>query len=148
SAPGQYQGGFFMRNGLGRLSPAATWNTMCGGPSAAGPYFNDCAQYQLLRVDAVRYDAPTFHGFGLGGTYGEDHFWDAACSYAGEWYGFRIAAGLGYRWYLDREPDVPFPAELPTGRLSDTDRRQWLSSASVMHVASGLYVSAAYTHYK
>jgi predicted porin len=148
SEPGEFQGGFFMRNGLGRLSATATWNTMCGGPPAAGPYENDCAEYATQRRDAVRYDAPVFHGFGLGGTYGEDHFWDAAGTYAGEWHGFRVAAGLGYRWYLDREPDVPFPAELPTRRLSDTDRRHWLSSASVMHMASGLYVSAAYTRYE
>ena len=146
SEPGEFQGGFFMRNGLGRLS-TATWNTMCGGPNGAGPYGSDCAEYGVDRRDAVRYDTPTFHGFGLSGTFGEDDYWDVAASYAGEWHGFRIAAGLGYRWYSDREPDVIVLGP-PDSRLRDTDRRHWLSSASLMHIASGLYVPAAYTRYE
>ena len=146
SEPGEFQGSFFMRNGVGRLS-AATWNTMCGGPNGAGPYANDCAEYATDRRDAVRYDTPTFHGFTLGGTFGEDNYWDVGATYAGQWYGFRVAAAGGHRWYGDREPDVLVIGP-PDTKLRDTDRRQWLTSASVMHVATGLYVSAAYTRYE
>ena len=146
SEPGEYQGSFFMRNGIGRLS-AATWNTMCGGPNGAGPYSNDCAEYATQRRDAVRYDLPAFHGFTMGGSFGEDNFWDVAGYYAGEWHGFRVAAGAGHRWYGDREPDVLVVGP-PDSKLRDTDRRQWLTSGSVMHVATGLYVSAAYTRYQ
>jgi len=146
SEPGEFQGGFLVRNGLGRLG--GSWANLCGGPSAAGPYSGDCFEHGPSRRDAVRYDTPTWHGFVLSGAFGEDDFWDAALRYTGEWHGFRVAAGVGHRWYLDREPDVPVPAAAPTGALQDTDRRQWLTSASIMHVASGLFVSGAYTRYE
>jgi hypothetical protein len=98
------------------------------------------------------YTSPTWHGFTFGASFGEDDFYDASARYAGEWYGFRVAAGLGYRWYGDREPDVPIPllpATAPkTDRLADTDRRQWLSSASIMHVATGLFVSGTWNQYQ
>src|SRR5262245_42001298 len=54
------------------------------------------------------------------------------------------AAGIGYKRYTDREPDVIILGP-PDAKLEDTDRRHWLTSGSIMHVASGLYVSAAYT---
>jgi len=148
SEPGEYQGGFFMRNGLGRFSTATTWATQCGGPSAAGPYSGDCFEHGPSRRDAVRYDTPTLHGLVFSAAFGEDNFWDVALRYAGEWHGFRVAAGAGYRRYEDREPDVPVPTLAPTGKLQDTDRRHWLTSASVMHVASGLFLSGAYTRHE
>jgi predicted porin len=148
SEPGEYQGAFLMRNGVGALG--SSWANQCGGPSAAGPYSSDCFEHGPSRRDAVRYDTPTYWGFQLSGAFGEDDFWDAALRYSGEHHGFRFAAGVGYRWFYDREPDLPAPAlpAAPTGPLRDTGRRQWLASASVMHVATGLFVSAAYTNYE
>jgi porin-like protein len=167
SEPGEYQGGFIMRNGPNRLSfnsptsIGATWATMCGGPSpgvsaafpfgAAGPYSNDCNEHGPLRRDAVRYDTPTLWGFTASGSFGEDDIWDAALRYGAEHHGFRVAAGVGYRWLGDREPDIPIPllpAEAPTTKLHDTDRRQWLTSASIMHLATGLFVSGAFMQYE
>jgi hypothetical protein len=161
SEPGEYQGGFIMRNGLQRLSfnsPSslgATWATMCGGPSpstpfpgAAGPYANDCNEHGPLRRDAVRYDSPTFWGFTVSGSYAEQHIYDAALRYSTELYGYRVAAGFGYRVFQDREPDLPFPSTLPIDRFADTDRRQWLTSASIMHLATGLFVSGAFVQYE
>ncbi len=158
SEPGEFQGGFLMRNGLGRFSvgtPAAgsvvppagaTWSTQCGGPSGAGPYSADCWEHGPSRRDAIRYDTPTFWGFILSGSFGEDDFYDAALRYSGELYGFRVAAGVGYRQFSDREPDIPFPL-LATDERRDTDRHQWLTSASVLHLATGLFVSGAYVNY-
>jgi hypothetical protein len=153
SEPGEYQGGFLMRNGIGRLSATAagaagaTWSTQCGGPSAAGPYSSDCFEHGPLRRDAVRYDTPTLWGFTASGSFGEDDIWDVALRYAGEWHGFRVAAGAGYRWLHDREPDVLVVGP-PGDRLDDTDRRQVLTSASILHIASGLFVSGAYVNYE
>jgi predicted porin len=151
SEPGEYQEAFLMRNGVGRLSNTAgvlgaTWATQCGGPSAAGPYSSDCFDHGPSRRDAVRYDTPTFWGFTASGSFGEDDFWDVALRYAGEWHGFRVAAGIGYRWFEDREPDVLVIGP-PDHKLNDTGRRQLLTSASIMHVATGLFVSGAYTNY-
>jgi hypothetical protein len=36
SEPGNYQGAFFMRNGLGRFSTSVSWSAQCGGPTTAG----------------------------------------------------------------------------------------------------------------
>src|SRR5262245_17305862 len=145
SEPGEFQGGFFLRNGIGRLS-ASTWATLCGGPSVAGPYSSDCNEHFTSRRDAVRYDTPTWHGFSAAASWGEDDFWDVALRYAGEWHGFRVAAGGGFRRYLDREPDVIVIGP-PDGKLHDTDRHHWLTSASILHLGTGLFVSGSYVNY-
>jgi hypothetical protein len=155
SQPFLWGGGFLLRNGVGSLA-ALTWGQMCGGPGSsataafvgnAGPYSTDCGIHALSRRDGVMYTTPTWHGFTFGGTFGEDDFWDVAGRYAGEWHGFRVAAGVGYRWYDDREPDILLVG--PPGRkLDDTHRRHWLSSASAMHLATGLFVSGAWLQYQ
>jgi hypothetical protein len=144
SEPGEYQSAFLMRNGRGALG--SSWALQCGGPAGAGPYSGDCFEHNPSRRDAVRYDTPTYWGFTASGSFGEDDFWDAALRYSGEYHGFRVAAGVGYRWYTDREPDVLVVGP-PGDRLSDTERRHWLTSASILHVGTGLFVSGAYTNY-
>jgi predicted porin len=155
SQPFLWGGGMLLRNGLGAFG-AITWGQLCGGPGSAatvnffgnaGPYSTDCGIHALSRRDAVMYTSPTWEGFTFGGTFGEDDFWDVAGRYAGEWYGFRFAAGLGHRWFEDREPDILVVGP-PDHKLADTDRRQWLSSASLMHIATGLFVSGAWTQYR
>jgi hypothetical protein len=144
SEPGEFQGAFLMRNGLGALG--SSWSNQCGGPSAAGPYSSDCFEHGPLRRDAVRYDTPTIWGFTASGSWGEDDIWDAALRYGGEHHGFRVAAGVGYRWFEDREPDVLVLGP-PDFQGNDTGRRQFLTSASILHVATGLFVSGAYINY-
>jgi hypothetical protein len=158
SEPSNYQGAFLMRNGLGALGIGSNWDTQCGGPSptapipgAAGPYSSDCAAHGSSRRDAVRYDTPTYWGFTASGSFGDDDFWDVALRYGGEHHGFRVAAGIGYRWFEDREPDFSIPLA-PDGppffdKLNDTGRRQFLTSASILHVPTGLFVSGAYINY-
>jgi len=146
SQPFLWGGGMFLRDGVGSLA-TLTWAQMCGGPNGAGPYSTDCGLHALTRRDAVMYTSPTWHGFTFSGTFGEDDFWDVAARYAGEWFGFRVAAGVGYRWYDDREPDVLVIGP-PDRRLDDTHRRQLLSSASVMHIATGLFVSGTWNTYR
>jgi hypothetical protein len=155
SQPFLWGGGMLLRSGAGNLA-ALTWAQMCGGPGSsataafvgnAGPYSVDCGIHALDRRDAVTYQTPTWYGFTFGGSFGESDFWDVAARYAGEWYGFRVAAGVGYRWYDDREPDVLVIGP-PGHRLDDTHRRHWLSSASLMHVATGLFVSGTWNQYQ
>jgi hypothetical protein len=146
SDPGQFQGAFLMRNGPGALG--SSWALQCGGPSAAGPYSSDCFEHSTSRRDGARYDTPAIWGVTLSGTVAEDDFYDAAVRYSGELGPFRVAAGLGYRVFRDREPDLPYPsAAAAVGRFADTDRRQWLGSASVMHVPTGLFIAGAYVNY-
>lgn len=89
------------------------------------------------RANIVRYDTPTMAGFqgsaawGGGQTASGDDLWDAALRYAGEFGGIRIAAGAGYRV----ENLDAFTAQ---------DVKTLSGSASVMHVATGLFVNGAY----
>ncbi len=103
SEPGEYQGAFSAaqrhrpaRLELGepvrRPQPDAVISLVTLG---AGPYSSDCFEHGPSRRDGVRYDTPTWHGFIFSAAWGEDDFWDAAIRYAGEWHGFRLAAGTG-----------------------------------------------------
>jgi hypothetical protein len=151
SQPFVWGGGFLLRSGVGILA-TLNWGQMCAGPTGttgAGAYATECGIHALSRRDAVMYTSPTFSGFTFSGAFGEDDFYDVAGRYAGEWFGFRVAAGIGHRWFLDREPDLGFPPGGPfIDKVADTDRRQWLASASLMHVASGLFISGAWTQYE
>ena len=61
-------------------------------------------------------------------------------------------AGFNVVDFTAGEPDFPTPlvplVSPKTGQLDDTDRRHWLASASVMHIATGLFVSGSWTQYQ
>ena len=68
--------------------------------------------------------------------------WDVAVRYAGEFSGFRLAAAASYGRNAGSTTDF---ADAPVGLLTDNpDARKLQGSASVMHVASGLYLTGAY----
>ena len=48
------------------------------------------------RSNVVKYETPEFAGFAGQVAWGEDDVWDVAIRYAGEFSGFKVAAGLGY----------------------------------------------------
>lgn len=95
------------------------------------------------RRNHVLYETPTLHGFSLQAAIAEDNFWDVALRYAGEHHGFRLAFGIGYR------ENTEFNAPLLTGVCAtDCDRKDSdiLGSASVLHVATGIFVTTAFDH--
>ncbi len=49
---------------------------------AGGCVWGDC---NGLPTNSVRYNSPTFGGFSVSASWGEDDFWDVAARYAGEW---------------------------------------------------------------
>lgn len=77
------------------------------------------------RTQLVRWDSPTVGGFTASASWADNDTWDAALRYAGEFGGFRVAAGVGYR-------DADGLNTVLTG------------SGSVMHIQSGLFVNGAY----
>jgi hypothetical protein len=94
----------------------------------------------------VLYETPTLHGFSLQAAVAEDNFWDVALRYAGEHHGFRLAFGIGYR--EDSEfGTFTFTNAVPGGILCagacDQSVKAWLGSASVLHVATGLFLTGA-----
>lgn len=78
------------------------------------------------RKDVARYDTPSFGGFVASAAWAGDDEWDAALRYAGEFGGFKVAAGAGYR-------DV-----------KSSDTKTMMATGSVQHVASGIFVQGSY----
>ena len=116
--------------GGGATSVAVNWRTFLEGGVNA---------WSGSRLDTVKYVSPTFAGFTFSAAWAEDDFWDVGLRYAGEFNGVRIAAGIGYFEDRDEEPDTT---------LDDGSRRlkELKGSASIWHVPSGLFVSAAFGH--
>jgi len=91
--------------------------------------------YDGSRANIVRYDTPNIAGFqasaawGGGQSFTGDDVYDAALRYAGEFGGFRVAAGAGYR-----------VEKLSSGGADDL--RTLAGSASLLHVVSGIFANA------
>jgi hypothetical protein len=105
--------------------------------------FTDPADAQG-RTELLRYDSPTIAGFIFSASVGEaGDQWGAMLRYAGEFSGFRVAAGIGYESIED-------PLTLATGPISTNaagnqpDIVAWGGSLALMHVPSGLFVQGQY----
>ncbi len=70
----------------GQILGAAACSTMGG---AVG----DC---NGLTENVIRYDSPTWHGFSVSASWGEDDMWDVAARYSGEFNGFKLAVAAAY----------------------------------------------------
>lgn len=77
--------------------------------------------------DIIRYDTPTFAGFTLSASWGEDDIWDVALTYEKEWGDFEVAAGIAYTESTDAEDD---------GTAVDQDTIA--GSISIIHNPTGL----------
>jgi hypothetical protein len=64
-----------------------------------GGAWGDC---NGLTQNSVRYDSPTFGGFSVSASWGEDDFWDIAGRYAGEFGGFKVAIAAAYNETTDQ----------------------------------------------
>jgi len=125
-------GGFFIRGPQGQYY-AMTWANI-GDPAAAQG-----------RTELVRYDSPSWYGFIYSASIAEaGDYWGSMLRYAGEFSGFRIAAGIGYERIRDRST----PATLdPTAAFfvgPAPDHEAWGAGLSVMHVPTGLFVQGHY----
>ena len=114
------------------------------------------SRLQRHPAESVRYDSPTFAGFSVSASWGEDDFWDVAARYAGEWNGIKVAAAAAYsvstspgvqgvtagrefvstRHRLDDGPDLA---------KSIVDETQFFQvGAYVEHTPTGLFLYGAY----
>jgi len=91
------------------------------------------------RVNGIRYDTPTFGGFQVSTSFSENDRYDVALRYAGEFSGFRLAAGIGYG-YGDDNTDQAL-SNFPVGNTLQ-EATLLSGSASLLHVASGVFVTA------
>ena len=90
--------------------------------------------------DIVRYDSPSLAGLVASASWSSGSAgYDLALRYLNEAQGFRLAAGIGYS-QADNDTTV-------TGFFSGGgESRRVLASASLKHLATGLFVSGAYGH--
>lgn len=137
---GSMVGGFQARTAGGGFGPRI--NVFMGGGNAGGGAARDAAQLgEGNRQNVVKYESPTFAGFTMSTSAGEDDMWDVALRYAGEFSGFKVAAGIGYQQWTDGNNDE---RNCVAGVASDRDCSQIGMSGSVMHVATGLFVHGVY----
>ena len=66
--------------------------------------------------------------------------WNVALRYAGKLGGFKLAAGIGYGEQTEDDEECAHV----NGVNSDARCEEWGASASIMHVASGLFVTGSY----
>ncbi|HRY05729.1 MAG TPA: porin [Hyphomicrobiaceae bacterium] len=118
---GQYTGANW-----GDLSHCQSWGTGIGLGGAG-----DCGGFASPQ-NVVRYDTPTFGGFSLSASWGEDDMWDVAGRYAGEFGGFKLAVAAAYF----QQNEYPH-----TGGDSGSN---WQIGAYVQHVPTGLFAYGAY----
>lgn len=89
--------------------------------------------FETNRKNTVRYDTPEFAGFILSAAWGEDDIWDVALRYAGEFGGFKIAAGIAYIEDTDGS----------NGLVADGTDETINGGLSIMHTATGLFATAS-----
>jgi hypothetical protein len=148
---------------LGGISTVATASPNLAGGSfmfkTEGGAFSNVRMATLVgptyggdRIEGVRYDSPTIGGFVAQATWGEDEVWSASLRYAGEFSGFRVAAGIGYQeqdvgqldgaFALSAGPNTPIQNTSQATR--DRSENEWSASLALMHVASGLFAQGHY----
>ena len=142
---GPYLGGFRPFGGGGLSWQQIASST--GGSTFAG---------EGDRRDMVSYTSPALMGFTFSAAVGSDQFWDVALRYANEFNGVRVAAGVGYQSSEEQGGTIfaapgagstatkGFAAGCITNLDNRVDCEAFGVSASVMHVASGIYVAGSY----
>lgn len=102
--------------------------------------FSAGASVDTLRRNVVRYDAPRIQNMwgniDLSAAWGEDDFYDFAVEYGINYNDWKFRFGAGYL------RDLTTPAGRPAG--SKRDREEYKGSASLLHVPTGLFATAAY----
>ncbi len=105
----------------------------------------DLENFEFNRRNVVKYSTPTFAGFVVSAAYGEDDLWDVAVRYAGEFGGFKLAAGIAYGETSDNTVSVGDGAFTPSNgdRGAEVPIQTLNGGASIVHTATGLFATAS-----
>jgi hypothetical protein len=102
------------------------------------------ASVDTLRRRIVRYDAPRFSGqwgnVDLSVAWGEDDFFDAAVEHSINYNDWKFRFGAGYLHDTTEARFVDIHPEY------FRDREEYKGSASLLHIPTGLFATAAYVH--
>ena len=122
-----------LRHNDGSLVVGETWGLAqsCGG---MGGVWGDC---NGLTHNVVRYDSPTFGGFSVSASWGEDDMWDVAGRYAGEFGGIKIAAAAAYTEITD---------DRYNNLTGIPDEQYFQAGLYLEHVPTGLFGLVNYGH--
>jgi hypothetical protein len=173
SDPGCVGGSFGFRrrdNNLLSAAPGGAFTTSMGSLTAAcgGPF--------AIRMEGLKYTSPTVMGFILDASVGEamkvetstvdnpagsltnlGRVMGVNLKYAGEFSGYRLAAGVGAEWSRSNEDDsFNFVSTVTAVTVGSTtfgviptnasaDNVYWAAALSLMHVPSGLFAQGHYT---
>ncbi len=118
----------------GEFSNTLTWGAV-GNCKGMGGAWGDC---NGLPRNVVRYDSPTFGGFSVSASWGEDDMWDVAGRYAGTWGDFKVAAAVAYNEATDEDMiGTPF--------VFGPDKLKYLQAgAYIENLPTGLFAFGAY----
>jgi predicted porin len=125
---------FFIRNSATGNLTNGTW----GG--AGGCVWGDC---NGLPTNSVRYDSPTFGGFSVSASWGEDDFWDVAARYAGEVHDFKVSIAGAFSHVSDFSGS---PAAVTVNVAQPAGSDYFQIGAYAEHVPTGLFIYGAYGH--
>ena len=117
-------GGFFLRRDDRALS-SVIWGDLID-------FFNGDTG------NLVRYDTPTFMGFALAATYGEDDIWDVGATFEGERGPFEVQGAIAYTQSTDENG--------LDGGGGEIDNSIVVGSLAVLHKPSGLNALVAAGH--
>jgi hypothetical protein len=100
------------------------------------------------RASMVRYDTPVLLGFSASASWGDDDYWDVAVRYARDAGEFKLMIGFGY--FVDGTESAD-TLSWPRGgdnepNSGDAETREFKGSASITHMPTGLFLTAAYLH--
>ncbi len=112
----RYVEDFFIANSAGGLTNTR-WGAIFDGDT------------ELDRRNVIRYDTPTFAGFKVSASWGEDDEWSVAAFYKGRFDQFKVKASIGYG--EDQEGTGASKSENFNG------------SASIMHTPTGIFVTGS-----
>lgn len=131
-------GGFFLRSDGAFVTGAGAarikWGDVGYCYSQQRPWGGDC---DGIVMSGVRYDSPTFAGFSVSTSYGEDDDWEVAGRYTGEVSGFKLALGVGYSVNTDENTQPPSISP-------SKDSEFFQAGGYAQHIATGLFFHAAY----
>jgi hypothetical protein len=131
----------FNVNSFGRRTSAGlldgTWGG-AGGCAGMGGAWGDC---NGLTQNVVRYDSPTFAGFSVSASWGEDDMWDVAARYAGEFGGFKVAAAAAYNEVNDALYNGGILGGTGGGAV---EANYFQAGLYIQHVPTGLFVLGNY----
>jgi predicted porin len=129
---------FFLRNSANGAFTTLQWG------AAGGCVWGDC---NGLPTNSVRYDSPTWGGFSVSASWGEDDFWDVAARYAGEWpeHQIKVSVAAAFSHVSDFSNfGIPVSVSVNTAQPAGSDYFQ--IGAYAEHIPTGLFIYGAYGH--